>query len=518
MRGTSLLSLAGVVCLLLFSELSAKGAEMTSGPGPDAQPTASSSVPRLIQFSGVVRDRHGEPIGGVATRLTFSVYEEPQGGAALWMESQVVELDEQGRYTVQLGATSPDGLPLELFPSGQSRWLGVQVESRDEEPRVLLVSVPYALKAADAQTLSGLPASAFALVKESSGTEEGGAVAVVGASVGQVASEAQALTQPRTSPAVISGTANFLAKFINTTDLGDSVVYESPGGNVGIGSNDPISRLSLGWGSPNVNQRIALYERTDLGGAAFRGVGMANPSGGVYGVGIWALPGASDFPSDSNLALFVRDGGNVGIGTTTPAATLDVAGNISASGSITASSFVGSLAGTATDLNCSGCVSASEVAADVATQTELDAEAVTRTNADATLQTNIDSEASTRGTRDTALSVRGINYLAGCDTCSVLADTDDQPTIYRNVIGAMTITEVWCESDAGTPSINLQRDDGIPANILTPDLACSTSGATSTSFSGSENALNVNDKLDFVMVTAGGVAKRVTVVIKATVD
>jgi hypothetical protein len=42
-----------------------------------------------------------------------------------------------------------------LFATGESRWLGVQVQvpGEIEQPRVLLVSVPYALKAADAETL-----------------------------------------------------------------------------------------------------------------------------------------------------------------------------------------------------------------------------------------------------------------------------------------------------------------------------------------------------------------------------
>jgi hypothetical protein len=114
--------------------------------------------------------------------------------------------------------------------------------------------------------------------------------------------------------------------------------------------------------------------------------------------------------------------------------------------------------------------------------------------------------------------IRTITYLGGCDTCSVLADTDDQRTIYLNLTGAMTINSVTCYSDAGTPTINLQRDDGSPANILSADLQCSTTGATSVSIVGAESILNLGDKIDFVMSTAGGTAKRVTVAIKATVN
>jgi hypothetical protein len=60
-----------------------------------------------------------------------------------------VPLDDQGRYKVLLGSTQPEGLPLDLFASGEARWLGVepQVAGVAEQPRVLLVGVPYALKA-----------------------------------------------------------------------------------------------------------------------------------------------------------------------------------------------------------------------------------------------------------------------------------------------------------------------------------------------------------------------------------
>jgi hypothetical protein len=38
-----------------------------------------------------------------------------------------VTADGRGNYTVQLGATKLDGLPLGLFSSGEARWLGVTV-------------------------------------------------------------------------------------------------------------------------------------------------------------------------------------------------------------------------------------------------------------------------------------------------------------------------------------------------------------------------------------------------------
>ncbi len=95
------------------------------------------SVLRLLRFSGTVQDALGRPRSGVVG-LTFALYGEQEDGAPLWLETQNVELKADGRYTVLLGATSQEGLPLELFSNEEARWLGIQVQGEPEQPRVLL--------------------------------------------------------------------------------------------------------------------------------------------------------------------------------------------------------------------------------------------------------------------------------------------------------------------------------------------------------------------------------------------
>src|SRR5271154_2998850 len=124
----------------------------------------ASALPRLVRFGGTVKDLNGNPLTGVVG-ITFALYSEQSGGAALWLETQNVTADNTGHYTALLGSTKPDGLPAELFTSEQARWVGVQVSGQAEQPRVLLVSAPYALKAGDAETIGGLPPSAFMLAK-----------------------------------------------------------------------------------------------------------------------------------------------------------------------------------------------------------------------------------------------------------------------------------------------------------------------------------------------------------------
>ena len=125
-----------------------------------ASSLSSSTVPRLVNFSGKAADVQGKTITGIAG-VTFAIYKDQTEGAALWMETQNIQTDAKGNYTVQLGATKSDGLPLDLFSSGEARWLGVTINGGTEQPRALLLSVPYAMKALDADTLGGRPASAF---------------------------------------------------------------------------------------------------------------------------------------------------------------------------------------------------------------------------------------------------------------------------------------------------------------------------------------------------------------------
>jgi hypothetical protein len=194
------------VCVVCAAAVYAQQ-DQTAGNGSAANSSAVAAVPRLIKFSGAVRDARGELLGNVAVRLTFAVYEEQQGGAALWAETQAAQLDEQGHYAVLLGATRADGLPVELFPAGRARWLGVQVEGRDEDPRVLLVSVPYALKAEDAAMLGGRSAADFVLgeqLKEEVRTQ-------VAAQTPGIATQAveMLVSNPPKAPAIVDGPSTF---------------------------------------------------------------------------------------------------------------------------------------------------------------------------------------------------------------------------------------------------------------------------------------------------------------------
>jgi hypothetical protein len=187
-------------------------------------------VPPLVSFSGVLTGVNGKPLTGVVG-VTFLLYQDQQGGAPLWMETQNVQTDSRGHYTVMLGSTSSTGLPADIFVAGEAHWLGVQVQGQDEQPRVLLVSAPYALKAGDAQTLGGLPASAFVLAAAPSG-----AVTSTAASAPTSAAAAASVSSDTTSDVTTSGgTVNALPLFSTATNIQNSLITQTAKTAINIG-------------------------------------------------------------------------------------------------------------------------------------------------------------------------------------------------------------------------------------------------------------------------------------------
>src|SRR2546425_816627 len=309
---------------------------------PELVPTLP--VPRLVKFAGVFKEEQGKARTGVVG-VTLAIYKDQEGGAALWVETQNVELDEQGRYTVLLGSTKSEGLPLELFTTGEPRWLGVQVNlpKEMEQSRVLLVSVPYALKAADAESLGGKPASSYALAPTgiATGTDNGG-TGGTNTSTGAQAGTGKKSTKAGATPAVV--TANFIPMFTdNAGTLGNSLLVQS-GNSIGLGQgaganatvqfdvNGGIRGTGLATAGRSVAPDAINTNALFLNGSNAMGVIGTNNAAFAPG----ALFTKTSFYSGGVERMTV-DGatGNVGIGNLTPAAKLDVNGNISSNGTLT---------------------------------------------------------------------------------------------------------------------------------------------------------------------------------------
>jgi len=238
----------------------------------------------------------GRPLSG-EVEVTFALYKQEADEEPLWKETQKLDLDKQGGYTALIGATQPGGVPVELFRSDEARWLGVQIQGEPQGPRILLVSVPYALKAVEAEKLGGKSVSDFVL-SESLGEQvrqvlqtQGQAAAqpaLAGTTPGkQSATTSTASTQasspgPMLPPSTFSGTTSDQIVFVQQKGTGSGLVATTPSS---AGSSGVVG-LATSTSTSNSAFQNGVYGQNDGAGAGVAGI-ATNPSVGVgvYGQG-----------------------------------------------------------------------------------------------------------------------------------------------------------------------------------------------------------------------------------------
>ena len=225
---------------------------MAQERGGAQPPTPAVSAPTLIRVDGQLRTVAGEPRSGAVT-IAVSLYAEKDDATPLWIERQVVTLDAAGRYTLFAGTTLPDGVPQEfLSGSTPGRWLGVGVEGEAEQFRMMLVTVPYALKAREADTLAGKAASDFVLSENLGDTVK----AALKSDLAKGGSSASG-----------GGPGTFFTTDVLMKDNGsgtaiDSIgIYES-GGNLGIGTPAPLTRRGIERSPPGFSRPTATRARS----------------------------------------------------------------------------------------------------------------------------------------------------------------------------------------------------------------------------------------------------------------
>src|SRR5689334_5287065 len=69
---------------------------------------AQQSVPSTVKFAGALLGSNGAPLHGTVG-VNFYIYKEEDGGTPLWMETQNVLADKNGRYSVSLGSATSRG-------------------------------------------------------------------------------------------------------------------------------------------------------------------------------------------------------------------------------------------------------------------------------------------------------------------------------------------------------------------------------------------------------------------------
>jgi len=115
----------------------------------------AGAVPVTTGFTARIADANG-PIDGLVN-LSFKIYDAPTGGTMIWEEMHAGVSADQGLVFVALGGVAPstNGLDASVFDGGE-RFLEITVNGDVQSPRVPMLSVPYAVHAATADTLGDL--------------------------------------------------------------------------------------------------------------------------------------------------------------------------------------------------------------------------------------------------------------------------------------------------------------------------------------------------------------------------
>ncbi len=109
-----------------------------------------ADTPELINYQGRLTNPDGSPQTGTKT-FSLSIWDDATGGAALYSEDLgEILLDENGIYSFQFGADS--AALAQALQAGGQHWIELTVDNAVLSPRQRILAVPFALKAAQADT------------------------------------------------------------------------------------------------------------------------------------------------------------------------------------------------------------------------------------------------------------------------------------------------------------------------------------------------------------------------------
>src|SRR3989339_482053 len=315
---------------------------------------SAQTIPQTINYQGVLKDVSGVVVPNGDYNIAFNLYDVETGGGALWTETKVINVFE-GIINTQLGSVFPITISFD-----KPFWLGITVEPGSElTPRIKLSSVPYSMMSLNvmdesistnklqnwAVTSTKIHDNAVTTSKIMDGTiiaQDIGNYEVVKKingmrdSVNLVAGSNIVLTPTGNNITISalgggsgniggSGTTNYLPLFTGSTVLGNSIIYQTAGGNIGIGTITPsakldisgsdalINGLTIGRGTGNIDGNSAfgyraLYSNTEGGNTAN---GISALYYNTTGSSNTAL-GYNAYPASGTLTNYTGIGYNVG--------------------------------------------------------------------------------------------------------------------------------------------------------------------------------------------------------------
>jgi hypothetical protein len=310
----------------------------------------AQGVTQPFTYQGFLR-QGGAPLNNPSQSMRFRIFDALTGGTMLWDSGALTVNVSNGLFTVQLNP------PVSIW-TGADRFLEIQVGATTLSPRVRIGSTPYANTATllnmfqsgtmnpDRMVITHSPAFPnwglmYRDTDDSFHFLAGGTtvlrVGLGGPTALQIPAGAAA---GRVLTSDASGNASWqaLPPSASAWAVSGTNIYNTNTGNVGIGTTAPAARLDIlggNWDTASTEGDLRI------GDATYRlKIGVATGGGGAGHATIAAQGGVNllSLGAGTTLAtqraLTITGAGNVGIGTASPAAKLDVNGNTILRGNI----------------------------------------------------------------------------------------------------------------------------------------------------------------------------------------
>jgi len=255
-----------------------------------------SAVPCKINYQGrLIKDN--VPVDGTK-KMVFSIHDSAVGGDELWTSGDVNVEVHNGLFRYVIGSDGGDLSSID-WTAGQELYLEVKIETDILTPREELYAYPYAI---NSHLLEGKTKEYFLDTSGETQTKQGDLNIMGNVGIGTTSPE---------SKLDVSGAIKYSGSFTGTILYGDV----NP---IGTPTRDGF-RIRQDGGFFGESRDALVIEKTD-GNADSPDGGIAFVNTGQDGI--------------EDTAMVIRGSGNVGIGTTSPGAKLEVAGNFRATGGI----------------------------------------------------------------------------------------------------------------------------------------------------------------------------------------